>query len=125
MNNIILYKLQLKYYNSNMFRPTSGYLQGLYNLKMRRRGMKHFKVVMFNRKLCVTILCILLVLLCIIIIYSMYMNSIKPFQILAPQHFKCCPHTRLHVYVSTGFPITFCNGSDPPFFIFVLHVAVI
>ena len=34
MNNIILYKLQLKYYNSNMFRPTSGYLQGLYNLKI-------------------------------------------------------------------------------------------
>jgi hypothetical protein len=30
MHNIIVYNLQLKYYNSNTFRASSGRLQGVY-----------------------------------------------------------------------------------------------
>ena len=71
MKNIIIYNLQLKYYKSNMFRFFSGHLQGLYYSKKRRRGMKDVKGEMFNCKLCVSILCNLLILLHIIIIYSM------------------------------------------------------
>ena len=85
-----------------MFRSSSGHLQGLHYLKMRRRGMKHVKVQMFNCKLCVSILCILLILLYIFNIYSMDINSIKPVQILTPQHFNYFPRARLNAYASTG-----------------------
>jgi len=102
MQNIIIYNIKLKCYKSNVFRSSLGHLQGWHHLEMRRRGMKHVEVEMFNCKLCVSILCILFILLYIFIIYSMDMNSIKPVQILTPQHFNSCPHARVHAYVSTG-----------------------
>ena len=46
MNNIIFYNLQLKYYNTNMFRSSLGYLHGWRYLKMRRKGSKYVDVVM-------------------------------------------------------------------------------
>ena len=30
MHNVIIFNLQLNCYNSNMFRPSSGYLQGVH-----------------------------------------------------------------------------------------------
>jgi hypothetical protein len=39
MRNIIMYNLQLKYYNSNMFRLSSGHLQGVHiNYMYKKRG---------------------------------------------------------------------------------------